>query len=430
MAADREKLEAMGQIPEFNFHVVNAAELLGQTALESDKVGLAEADILLRVQCDEAESARFSAYFDIEPMRRRRFLGFLNDVAPGREGSMIGTIADWEETRRPGGTLYRRHTNAFGDDWVDFVDQADMFIRVMQEEEETPRFYDHVENQALERNVTLGVPQLRAKWQNQYSRLPLAQLEGLFAGEPTLPDFRDFVVSFVRKNMGKRRNMPGKPENAYDLFTQWGTGRRSRGIAEYFETLDEDERERIFERYVEAFPGYTKDDGERFYVDGTHVNSENLQRAYEERQLITSRGGAFAAELMVVGRRKIIVPATIEKLSHAYPKVVPYLEWTSTRPGEIESDRGFDARRTQLTDTTGDDVDVLGSNLVGLLAVALLDTDLRADPDIWPQEKGYTDVENARRQQIQAAQVPLLALIRRNEILSGAVIRKLEGVTK
>jgi hypothetical protein len=237
-----------------------------------------------------------------------------------------------------------------------------------------------------------------------------------------------------------RRILDGnKRKTISSLFDGNRSGYRNR----YLEELTGNQKEQAFTNYVTAeYLALTMEDGSTLHAvrSGAHGHDrESLQAAYERRGPVQVEGkqgryfdsepSAYVVDKATIdtdnGVKEIVFPHSLRPGSGSVA-LQPVLNWRLTKlpngsmQRELITDTGFNGEDDSQP---VDQPRVQLSRLAGLLALAYLSPDAREG---WPAEVGLKD--GHFKQKMGAAQIPVLALMKRNTLLKSPVIAAMEGL--
>jgi len=419
------------------FEYVGVLELPQPLGLEqSQSVGLARAPIhLLRATIDE-RTTQYHAVFEYKPLAENSFRNLLADAAPNDLGSSIyGILADWdlpdlatahyEQRSNRIDILLADHMKGLKEHWDDFEDSRHLFMRTLAGN--TEYSVRNFPDKAIKVQF-LSLEEITKRFNAVRHEIGFSDARRIYRSE-ALPNFigevaRYLAIDGVVGRRGAERIAEGK---TIKIAAQLYSSRKQRYADRYFDALSEEQRAIALDTY--ARDGYYRipleDDKAMFAVKPGPLNAEELLDVYSRRtpqRLKDSKQEVDVAYIRTsLGTTPVIFVHTLQERTGDI-RIQPVITWQTRQNGEV-TERQLVVDRHPLDELGNPNKSVYESVIGGLLCLAYLSPDIRRDSKIWPLDEQFP---GTRKQPLGAAQVPVLALMRRNELLGSPLIAALE----
>jgi len=391
---------------------------------------------VLKAKIDDLKD-EYCAVFEHEPLKSESFMNLLSESAPSQNQSSYGVLDDWSlpdrtinpiPLRNPTDKLLSDHVQALKQHWADFEGSRYLFMRALS------AGTDHFERNVLARGSLmvkfLRPDEVETLFQDKRSKFDYHTSRRVFETEG-LPSFvettaqylaEDGIVSArdaVRIAQGKTRKI------AAQLFQSHGKQYASR----YFDGLSEEQKAVALQSYSDyKFLSISTGQDEAMFIPrNLGASAEDLAEAYGRRltrQLPKTGQDVDVATVRTRdGQRSVVFAHTlrdgVEEVS-----IQPVLTW-QTKHGADGPERELIVDAHDPKEFMNPKRHVYESVIGGLLCTAYLSPEIRNNSKLWPNSMRFPG--GKRDQGLGAAQVPVLALMRRNQLLSSELIENLEA---
>jgi hypothetical protein len=360
-----------------------------------------------------------------------QLLGFLKEVAPNkrvREG-VEGVVADWNVVDRAHSKddfyasraqeLVKTHEQ-LGGSWVEFLRSQPAFLATM-EDACMPRFDRHYRGFSQARFLTTA--EVAREAPRDIIRQAPASIDGIVGVLESSgigpEELEAFVVEAVKTDVNAKRRSHQAPVirrgTLEDKYSRWSKSMKRGFLKGLIERMPEEQRDILMARAREnMYDTVTLPSGEEIAYP-RNLLPGTLADALEDRAAVVD--GAYEGQFVKLRNKDgkvadALVPGSVRRLTPA-SRVSPLLAWTRTGEGE----RRFVFERK----TTINDGIQFRDGVLGALAVAYFSPDVRAE---WPE---YMSIRGSRKQVMGPAQVPVLVLMRKAQILKADFIEAAES---
>jgi len=397
--------ESMGYSPEFDKgerRVVqtSVAEIFPGGIDEPEGLLLVDAPMTLTSEGFDGGTV-FTAAIDA-PLRGENFSLLLNAISPLKPFGIGEILADWTmPDQKFSQGLLKKHTDALGDEWIDFEEHRKAFIKAIGQKRHPHELAGEIRSsvftydQARERYLQKGG--LARKYQ---------AFAKMHRDDPRFIQKRAEILAFMAEQQkeGKAGQQHRSPSELYGMFFD-RYGSKGRGLfTDFFRQNPEFLREEDIEKYMGAnglkkFEGestsvYLKEDnspwreGLRFKIAGDSVEVRVPNDSDPLILPITQKDDQY----------EVVIADDIVK----DPSLKPIIVWA-------KMDARLGPKRSIMTSSETasyyHDLDENYDPLLGYLVLPYFEPDLR---DRWPERQSL--MGGRYQQSMKAAQVPVLAL--------------------
>lgn len=379
---------------------------------------------------DDNESQRFYAAPDHPPLGGQQLLSFLRQIAPNKTmQSALEVISDWRIVDQTGdgndyaNDIVRQHQR-MGRSWLDFMKSRQAFLSVMEEDIGPPYFGRWLDE------IFLSPDELSSSCY-QYlisfaSKSIKDMIEVLNSGGIEDAESLIFEALSSEVNQSRRGLQPiTNRDKITSRYRDWGKARQHSFMSHFFRsTLPEDKANDLIQSVADRdFTTFTSEDGQSYSYPKAHLaEGFDLQGCYDNRQ--TVKRMHFEAEVMDFIDEKgdistIVMPGSLKQHDDFKPHLIkPLISWQkdSSDRRRFVIERGLEGDKTYI------------DGVLGILAVAYLSPSITRK---WPIRKGITSRTSKNysfEQRMTEAQVPVLALLLRDELLSSDFIKVAEDL--
>jgi hypothetical protein len=389
-------------------------------------VRLVDAPIhVLRTEVDDL-TTRYDAVFEHPPLRDDSLLNFLKEASPDNGfASVFGVIADWNlPDAYPNSNLLASHVT-LGRHWTDFEASRALFMRALSQ---GTSYYETIDtNHYSYSTIKLHSPQELAKrFEALWPRMNFYDGRRVYDGE-AFPNFVQAVAKYILET---------GQVNARDA-ARMASGRTSKATARlynadrryskrYYQSLSDEQKALALENYIrQNYKAIDLENDEMGYFGNHHdIAASELLSAYHRRRTLPIRMSDKDVDVSTVTirgkERDVVFPHTVRPGMRDVG-LQPVVSWQTTEQEDGTMKRLLLIDSHDPTKLRDLNKHIYASVLTGLLCVAYLSPDIRS---AWPKAVGLAGQE--RIQQMGAAQVPVLALMRRKQLLNSPLVQAIE----
>ncbi len=400
---------------------------LGVSFGESSGVDYLDSPMQVFRSVTEDGDDRFDLEIDHPPLSSLQFLGFLGHAAPRTGDGVIGVHEDWKEileaTSGRWAYLMEIH-GALGRAWEDFMPSLPDYVEVLgQARKPTFNGYNTAEFVNVsdkERSVEgISIRLLAGVNANQLAQEPTDEIEA---------KVQNFLLHAIARQIGKEtgKRQASTPQTTPEhirRFSSWGNEKRYKVVRSALRATGPASRFKLMSEAIEQLLDKAEFAGtEYLYPKSKMADGLTLHDAFLTAREV--RDGSWKANVIDIRRsddkvESVVVRQTIKK-ERDLVEITPRIAWTRNGAGE----RGLilERDRTEVADGT-----VIGDGVLGAIALAYFQPQIRGRSEIWPKTMGAPGARNEQR--IGAAQVPVLALMRRAQLLKTDFIEAVESVS-
>lgn len=423
---------------------IQARELVTAQFSEPAGLTLLRAPIhVVRINSDSPQT-EYMACID-RALTRSTFEPFLEGAAPykcsnrygQRSFAIDGVIADWRLPDLHGegsDRLNEMHSQALGQHWQVFRASRELFMNTLTTPDVLPkhigdspdrplRSFNEITADFLTKGVFMGSHDIRE-----------------FFRRPEFADVREAIADII-KSMPKaeksRRMKSANSETVLDQFSNFGQKNRVKYLRRLMHGADENVRNRIIQEYsAYAFdalvlPLLDDEEPKTWYVkkagavEGVY---DDVDRVWKTHLVYDTYSLEATAVRMGNGSVRYVV-LDHDTLRRKY-FVKPLLHWRKSENGERTWDFDFLSRNqlpsqiSELVDKdtlSEEDRDPRLNPLAGLISIAYFSPDIVKQ---WPAQVGLPGGRYS--QTMGPAQVPVLAMMRSNDLLNSEFLANLE----
>jgi len=403
------------------------------TFVPRDKLGLdfkeqelryLDAEFAVTATPESNGATRYDVGIDHGSLHARQLINLLGQISGRTDGRepFLGIIADWDvvdraktETRSPyAANLVDLHQH-LGDSWQEFMRSRGRWLSILVNEE-PPRFGSRhaAYGSPFRRKDLVGIGTLAA----DTARARTESIDALIAGFETtgIDDAHSFVVSSIQTAINRNRNPHRQLSDEFKIRRHFGSMNpktRENIIKRMFAGLEDHQVKALVDAVSDAIYETIDTDEGCYYIP-----KANLSRPFDESMSSAKvvRKGMFEAMIvdLIIDRKHVhaMVPGSLKSDDPA-TTVAPLLSWRN-----VDGQREFIIeRRTEHTDGL-----IFHDGVLGIMLAAYLSPDVTKD---WPRTMS---IRGSREQVIGAAQVPVLALMRRAQLLKTDFVEAAEEV--
>ncbi|MDB5169245.1 MAG: hypothetical protein JWO41_601 [Candidatus Saccharibacteria bacterium] len=369
---------------------------------------------------------RFDAVINHAPLDGNKLFGVLAEVAPSKENSYLGgVIDDWNIVDRAALSpdvhpmdiknsqyLVRIH-QVLGESWTDFMKSRSAFLSTL-EDATTPYFHrTHYKGTFMTREGIM--PKLKYEFVGQMPHV--SQLVDVLQGAG-VDDAEERVYNALERQVNTKRrpdSQIARRDTMEKRFKSWSASQRAELYDATIMGVDEEARADVIEQALrKLYDSITFEDGEERLYPVSMLGKKSLHQIYEDR--VTVPWGGHVAEVITLPGKTspedFVVPGTTRQL--APPTTIsPLASWHRNADGQrkLIIERKIDRPQAKVVD-----------GVLGAIAIAYFSPKERST---WPAKM---NLKEAFGQEIGAAQVPVLALMRRGQLLRTDFVEACESV--
>lgn len=409
-------------------------EALGVSFEEIEPLALLDAPVQVYSSISETGTPRFDVTIGHNPLDGLDLLNFLKTIAPEKPNNHIeGILGDWDiinpanqERNSFNRDLAELHAK-LGTSWEEFAKSQPAFYHPLEDAKLPYSLYDN----GYWSGTPKLIPEERAKQMENstilsgYAKSAPPTLEdmveklraiGIEVDEEALLGKAKNVINNGRLKKTKNYKPIRSPDALRRKFMGWPKSQRRAFFRSFVYGLSDDERKKILEvRNEEIFDSVELAD-EAIYCYPRRLLDAPLAEVCASST--TVREGAYEGEFIELtaddGEKcQVLLPKSTRYVGGGR-KVAPLISWQRDETGK----RQFIFERAPQPSTEEVSVD----GVLGALAVAYFSPEIRKE---WPKHLGIGD---SRKQFMGAAQVPVLALMRRAQLLKSPFIEQAEAI--
>ena len=424
-------METVGTLPaNALFRGTFTAEQLGIDFKEPEGVHYLQAPLdVYGTHLEDGE--RFDVVIDHPPLKAKELLGVLNTAAPQeREDSAFGVVADWrvvDEALRPkpknrefNGVVYSQRLvdlhESLGFAWREFLASRKSFVNVLEDSEE-PGF---VRQYAAPEHALIRRSDLTSRVGHEVaSRLrTISDLADILT-RAGVENAEQIAYNAVAHQINRTRpsdSQISRRDTMDKRVESWHHSKKADLYSNLLSRFGASTRQKIEDQEIDfVYDSLKLEDGETYIYPRGLLGDTSLLERYEARTRVLR--GRFAADVFTVptayGERDLFLPGTISCIAPAIT-IAPLISWRRDSSGkrELILDRHVARGGTHSID-----------GVMGAVALAYLSPEERIH---WQKRMGLKEARND--QSMGAAQLPVLALMRRARLLQATVVQTAETV--
>lgn len=378
----------------------SVAEIFSGSVADSGGLGLIDSPMTLTSEGFDGGTV-FTAAIDA-PLRGENFSSFLNAISPLKPFGIGEILADWiMPDQKFSQGLLKKHTDALGDEWIDFEEHRKAFIKAIGQKRNPDELVAEI------RSSVLTYDQARERYLQKGG---LARRYQAFAkmhrDDPRFIQKRAEILAFMaeRQKEGKARQQHRSPSELYGMFFD-RYGSKGRGMfTDFFRQNPEFIRDEDIEKYMGA-NGLKK-----FESESTSVYLKENRSVWSDTLRFNLAGDSVEVRIpndsdpLILpitqndGRHEVVIADDLVK----DPALKPIIVWA-----KMDARLGPKRSITTSSETASyyHDLDESYDPLLGYLTLSYIEPELR---DRWPERQSL--MGGRYQQSMKAAQVPVLAL--------------------
>jgi hypothetical protein len=437
------------------FHHVGrftAREVLELDFDEPDGVHLLDApiDVFRGQEEGEADVTEYIAVPDHPPLRQDTLLNFLIAVSPDGEGDSDSAVYyDWvlsaDAIHQKDRRLHQAHLESLRRHWLDFeiskrslmhalVSGNAKFERSHSQQGPNPQrllrgfeghlvpTYNHAGSRERLLQTNMDFPTVRRIFKDTEAPDPTLTMAGFMLERGVISE-----RTYQRIAAGNKRKTVSA---VFDQDRAYYRGR-------YFDVVGS---EMVSEALGKQYYCIEDEEGNPLYVPRHSLpgsNEADIQHAYRTRRTLYGPGeligpgrgfSGYVIDQGVIetdqGRRVVYFTSTLRK--GGVSALIPVMRWRARRAndGTVQRELITDRYRPESDEVDpAKKLNVIPSNLLGILAVAYFSPELRSK---WPKKVGFKG--SVDKQSMGAAQVPVLALMQRGKLVESPIVSHMEAM--
>ncbi len=363
-----------------------------------------------------------------QPLTRSTLYPFLEHAAPNkvRRAEIIGVIGDWEAPDQESFERRKKMHEKLGDSWNEFERNRKLYLETISSFDRLPRNEHHGPLKTL--------AQVRQDFLDRKTHIREDDLRRLIQSNG-LAGVRDALAKFIKTTPKARRSRQIQEADlakTLDQFTRWGAKNRSKTLQSFVSSTDGDTQEQFLQEYaLSLYKTFMARDKHEKPVMVYAKEVTDIDATQQQLDGVTVRYGNILVEgaPTVFGNSIQYLPKSI----HYGKFIMPVLHWATKIDGDNTSREWL--QKLPDYDNIPPEFIVIAQNwainpseavtmlnpLAGLLTIAYFSQDV---VNSWPQFVGLptSNMPNF----MGPAQVPVLALIRKNDLLRGSFLGKIE----